>query len=273
MHIKLVALDFDGTLINDDLIITEETKNTIYECHKRGIEVFLNSGRVYSTIVRFARDLKIKLPIACCNGAYMRDEEKIYKQEMLTTDATIKAMEVIRKYGCYFHVFVKEKILAEKHMFWPELYDIWRDGIGKGYEDILRKDLSFQEIVDYTDDDVIKILVVEDDEEKMNSLKNELSEIGSYYLCSSARNILEILKPGISKGVILKEMADKLGIESDEIMAVGDSDNDLSMIEYAGLGVALKNAAKELKSIADLTMEFTNNEEGAAQAIKRFALE
>ena len=272
MHIKLVALDFDGTLINDDLIITEETKNTIYECHKRGIGVFLNSGRVYSTIIRFARDLKIKLPIACCNGAYMRDEEKIYKQEMLSTDATKQAMDVIEKYGSYFHVFVKEKILAEKHMFWPHLYDIWKDGIGEGYESILTKDLSFQEIIDYTDDDVIKLLVVEDDEEKMRSLKNELDKIGLYYLCSSAKNILEILKPGISKGIILKELADKMGIKSQEIMAVGDSDNDTSMIKYAGFGVALKNATSELKSIADFTMDLTNNEEGAAQAIKRFAL-
>ena len=134
--------------------------------------------------------------------------------------------------------------------------------------------LYYREIGEITDDYIIsKVMFVDDPghlEKVIAALPPELEN--KYALVRSAPYFFELLHPQASKGNALKIIAEKLGIKREEVMAIGDSGNDLSMIQYAGLGVAMENAMDILKKHADY-ITLSNNQAGVAHAIRKFVLE
>ena len=119
---------------------------------------------------------------------------------------------------------------------------------------------------------IIKMVVASDDGIGINELRNKIQNESNFSVVSSMfPNSFEVMPCGTSKGNGVKVLADKYNIPPEEIICVGDSENDISMIQYAGLGIAMGNATEEVKMAADYITD-TNENEGVAKAIERFIL-
>ena len=118
------------------------------------------------------------------------------------------------------------------------------------------------------EEEIVKVVVVNNDPEIIKKYQSEIKEIKDIYICRSARNCLDIGAAGVSKGDALRRYAEMLNINAEDTIAFGDSENDLSMINYAGLGIAMENGEEELKSAADM-VTLSNDECGVAHALKK----
>jgi Cof subfamily protein (haloacid dehalogenase superfamily) len=121
---------------------------------------------------------------------------------------------------------------------------------------------------------ILKVVIVSDMDEigELKKLRNEIINMMDVEVVSSAENNIEIMSKGISKGNAVKILGDIYGISKDEIICIGDSENDISMIEYAGLGIAMANATDDLKAAADYVTD-TNDNDGVAKAIEKIVFE
>lgn len=269
--IKLIASDFDGTLITDDQVITEKTKSAIFEARKRGAKFVIVTGRGYMTVASRAKEISNDMPIVCLNGAYVRDEKEIYYKKTLSKEMVIKTLEIVKKYGCRFHVYNENQVISLENKFWEKFYKIWKKELGDNYKSILVTEESYESIIENYGNDVLKFLLFDTDPERLREIKAEFDNEDVQTSSSNPYNI-EIFNKEASKGLALKSIAEKFNINREEIMALGDGDNDISMIEFAGIGVAMGNSFGDVQKRADY-VTLSNNEEGVAEAIKRFCLE
>jgi Cof subfamily protein (haloacid dehalogenase superfamily) len=128
-----------------------------------------------------------------------------------------------------------------------------------------------EEILQIKDINIYKFLFVDNDRDKLNNLRMELNKLEKIGTSSSWDNNIEAMGLNVSKGEALKELCNKLKISQDEVIAIGDSENDLSMLNFAGLGVAMGNADENIKEQADYITD-SNNEDGVAKVIEKFVL-
>ncbi|WP_373926321.1 Cof-type HAD-IIB family hydrolase [Bacillus sonorensis] len=240
--VKLVALDMDGTLLNDEQTISEENRKAIKEAEAKGVYVVLSTGRTLMTCREFAESLELSSFLITANGSEIWDSSfQLVKRQLLHPDH-VKMMWELRN--------------LHNTDFWAASVDkVWR---GEFPEDIHSYEwLKFG--FDIPDDDV-RSLVLE------ALKKNKELEVTN----SSPTNI-EVNAIGINKAAALAKVSERLGFTMENVMAVGDSLNDIAMIKEAGLGVAMGNGQDIVKETADWITD-TNNENGVAKAIRHWVL-
>lgn len=270
---RLVAVDLDGTLLNSEKRISEEDKRVIKQAIDKGVKVVVCSGRIYAGARIFARQLGIGEPLIACNGAIIRDmatEELLYSDSMENEDC-YRAMDICRKEGIYFHIYVGDTMYTERLDFSSLFY--WQKNQTLPEKD--RVDIrlveSTSEVLRNSRVAASKIVAVSDDPELLGQTREKVEKIETVEVMSSASNNFEIMNRGVSKGNALRFLSERLGIGKEEIVAIGDNENDYSMIQFAGLGIAMQNAEASVKEIADY-ITLSNNESGVAEAIRRFIL-
>lgn len=249
MKYKLFVTDMDGTLLNSNKEITRENKTAINRLIENGIDVVLASGRHPALLKEFPRKLGLKTPVIGCNGGVIKDlgTEKILYMSEMKMESVIEAIEIANKYNIDFWIYEKDNIF----------YNRETDRVNKHLENnkTASKDeivpmMKFNSISDLTEGSrkIIKVLFIlighEDAKEKLFC---ELTRIPDIEFCQSDSVLIDVMNKGISKGSAVKLYAEKKGIRSEEIIAIGDNDNDTSMIEYAGLGIAMGNAEEDIK--------------------------
>lgn len=265
MEYKLIAMDMDDTLLNSRIEISPKVKETIYEVRKKGILVTIATGRMFTSTLPYARQLEIDLPLITYNGAYIKNSltgEELLHQKVpfdLARDILITAYEN----NMHINVYINDKLYVEKKSREAdEYYSI----SGVPYQEV-------GNLVNFMQEAPTKLLITEYDEERLNNLKLKLEAKyqGKVYLTTSKPFFLEFINPLANKANALDFLAKRHGIKREEIMAIGDSYNDLEMIEYAGLGVVMGNAKPEIKAKADY-VTCGNDEDGVAEAIRKFCL-
>jgi 5-amino-6-(5-phospho-D-ribitylamino)uracil phosphatase len=241
-EIKLIALDMDGTLFNDDHRISDGNRKAIKEAQERGIYVVLSTGRSIMSCGEHAESLELTSYLVTVNGSEIWDE----KRELV--ERNVMKSEFIQ--------WMWELSQQHKTKFWAISTDkMWFDEMP---EDIHDRDwLKFG--FDIDDDDVRELILM------------ELRGKGEFELSNSTLKNIEVNPIGINKANGLKIVCSRLGINMENVMAVGDSLNDMAMIKEAGLGVAMGNAQEVLKEAANWVTA-TNNEDGVAKAIRKWVL-
>lgn len=257
-NIRLVALDLDGTLLDDHLNISQRTKETIINLFNRGINVALVSGRPYKA-VEFVRDrLEVDAPIVAYNGGMVITPGK---NEIFSTKIPLKeALKVIR-YGeekeLYVKVYIDDILYVkepdEKTIVFSKTRNINYKVVGK-LSDNIKEDVNM--IVMYYDEDINGVI-----DEKLN-------EVGATITTSGSKSI-DVIPKGISKEKGLRIIAENLNIERENILAMGNSLNDIEMLKYVGIGIAVKNSDISLLRKWDNICDFTNNEEGVYHIINQ----
>lgn len=261
--IKLVAIDMDGTLLNDQLEVGTRTKKKINELVQKGIYVILATGRTFKAAQHYAIDLELNVPIITYNGALIKNviTEGIIYSSKLDVDTAKKVIQLGEKEKIYTKVYVDDTLWVEEDNEEAKLFisqhRINYEVKGKLSENIDKE--PYMVVFKDTIDKISKIREV--------FAKEELPGISHTF---STPYSLEIMSEGVSKQTALQQLATKLGITREEILAIGNSLNDYDMLEWAGHGVAMKNSDKALLDIWNNISEYTNNEEGVAYILDKF---
>jgi len=267
---KLVAIDMDGTLLNSEGKISNRTRQAINEASNKGVYIVLATGRILKSALNYSSKLNLNKPIISSNGALIIDENKrvIYEKPMDLN--TVK--EIVRiglEEEIYYHFYDEENFYANVYI--EDIIKFYNnDDVDK--ENQIRVNI-FKDIDDLILDNinVYKFLFIDNDISRLNSLKYRLNGIKGVSISSSWSNNLEVMDQGVSKGNSLKFLCEKLNISAEEVIAIGDNENDISMIEFAGLGVAMENGVEKVKSAADLVTS-SNDEDGVAKVIEKYIL-
>ena len=268
MDYKIIALDIDGTLTNSKKEILPHTRYALIEAQKRGKKIILASGRHPVGIKHIAKDLMLDRYggyIMAFNGGKIID---------CSTDETIASKDFPREYLADIVGVLKETNLT------LNTYDDRRviaGGAMNDYSyverDILKTEMIFaDDFIAGTPDIINKILLAGEPDE----IDRYLKILGDRYdglldVYKSAPYFLEIMPFGVTKGSMLPLLLDKLGLKREQLAAFGDHYNDMTMIGYAGLGVAMGNAVEDVKKIADYVCE-SNDEDGIAKTFAKFIL-
>lgn len=260
---KLVVADLDGTLRANQQPFTSRLREAVRRAQERGVRVVIATGRMYRTAVPFARDLGLST-IICDHGATIRDvpSGEILFQKTMPLDwareVIARASDDLGVLACIAEEFYTPRLTPSIERF----VDIYRDylHIVPNLADALPGEP--QKIIFINDVAVTDSLFIE--------LKIHFGQV--LQVVQSHTTYVELTHRDTSKGNAAAWLANRWGIAREEVIALGDQDNDRSMIEWAGLGVAMGNAIERLKTIADFVAP-SAEEDGAAVVIEKFVLE
>jgi Cof subfamily protein (haloacid dehalogenase superfamily) len=262
MKFKLLALDVDGTLINDDHLVTEPTREAVREMHRAGATVVLCTGRGANSAAPVLAQLGLEGVMITHNGAVVLDYEKREVLYSLTIEfADIRpVLNYCREKGIHFDLNTP--------------YELYVDRIpddAKAMYEMFGIVPRFIPDVEKLEEQVVKCTLF-GSEEVLDQTEREWDSIGCPLQRSrSGLNFIDIMHPAATKGHALKQMCDDRGITAAEVMAIGNYYNDVEMLEWAGLGVAMLNSPEDVRQRAD-AVTGGNNEDGVAQAIRAYAL-
>ncbi|MEI5994196.1 Cof-type HAD-IIB family hydrolase [Candidatus Enterococcus mansonii] len=268
--IKLVAIDLDGTLLNSKKEISTRNKEALAQAKANGVTIVLCTGRPLAAIEIYLEALNLR-----DNGDYSITFNGGLVQKNDTGEIIEKALMPLE------HVHELYELAQALNV--P--LDILSDGLvmqlpaSKEYTSLysqLNNLLTFEsyELAQLTANQIYNKAVVAVDE---TYLDEQIKKIPApfydrYEVIKTRSNLLEFMPKGVTKAYGISLLARDLGIKQEEIMTIGDEENDLPMIEYAGLGVAMENAVAKVKELADVITD-TNDNDGVAQAVEKFVLE
>lgn len=274
MHYKLICIDMDGTLLNGDHIITENTKKILKKAHDFGAHIVISTGRIYSSAEYYSNLIGVNSAVISSNGSFIKEkniDEPIYKST-LSEDLCMKVVETcarnktgvsfysVDKLYCgsivmiFLHLFLKLKKIDNLEVDKEYVFSL------KRWKEVLKKGNS-----------MIKCEIMSKDHKKLSKIRSELNKIDGLEVVSSYKNNIEVSMKGVSKGSAVEIIAKHYNVKQEEIIAIGDNENDISMIKYAGLGIAMGNALDIVKENANCVTD-TNDNEGVAKAIQKFVL-
>lgn len=277
MTIKCLAFDLDGTLLMDDKTIDPRTKSSIQKAIQKGMHIIIASGRDKNGTAFVYEPLGLDKGnhyLALVNGQIIYDfQNKEYDlDDVLLPEDGLKIQQVCRQFdvegifccGYDFYSYIsetgrKKKAQREKEKGVPMDYGLKKGGPNRNFIDLPYEEIKLNQ-------DINKVVLVHDEkffEKNIDALRQTLSD---YDVLMVGKDWMEIMPKGVSKASALKKIAKKAGFTMDEIMAFGDAQNDIQMIEEVGIGVAMGNAMEELKQVADYVTD-TNMNNGVGKAI------
>ncbi|MDF2673116.1 MAG: family phosphatase [Clostridiales bacterium] len=275
MKYKMIAMDMDGTLLTTDKQVSQRSKEVLKKATDAGIKLVVCTGRIFTSAWIFADLIGTEAPIIASNGAYIRekDRDEVVYMKALLKEQINKVVKIVKKHGFYPHLFSSDTIFTEKVIFTAKLYDKQNQSLPKDKQVKIVITDDLEKVIEENHEIILKVVIVSemDEIESLSKLRNEISKELDVSIMASAANNIEIMSKGISKGNAVKILGDIYGISSEETICIGDNENDISMIEYAGLGVAMANASDVLKTVANYVTD-TNDNDGVAKAIEKFAL-
>jgi Cof subfamily protein (haloacid dehalogenase superfamily) len=262
---KLITIDVDDTLLNDDRIVPEGTKAALDLAIEQGVIVTLATGRMFASAHKIAKQLEMNVPLITYQGSLIKNllDETILYERSVPQDVAHKLYEYAEQHGLHLQVYVNDILYCKEDNQKIRDYSAMSNVSYTIYDDfggLMRKPLTKMLIFDKPQ--VLDQLAVE--------LKSMFGD--KAYITKSKPYFLEIMHKEGTKGHAVKFLAEHFGVSLSEVIAIGDSWNDHEMIEVAGLGVAMGNAVDSLKSIADY-VTFSNNEDGVKHVIEKFILQ
>lgn len=262
---RLVAIDVDGTLIVREGEISGTNRSAIRSTIKRGVGVTLATGRTFITTEPYSRALKISLPLICYHGALIRTSNKIFYSRRIPT---VHIRPLIR-FG--FANRVQMAVFSHEQVYFHKPIDRW----GKEYINKIEpvREINLVDFRRYQFAEQPHKVMFIASKQKMRRLEQQAHRKFGHalYVTRSRDNLLEFLHPHVSKGRALRWLAHHLGFRMPQVMAIGDAQNDVSMLWMAGLGVAVKNAPISVRRKVDWVTETAAND-GVAMALHQFIL-
>ena len=259
--IKLIIADLDGTLFHDNQI-SKETKNTIKRLRTDGYYFTIATGRHFTAALPIINELEIDGPVICSNGAYVGIPNKniILKEVLIDTHLVMQVMEEISKTKSKFLLYTTQRIVSTNES---------REALYNKIGPFPSHTVSLNEIPLYINEGIVKILIIEPRKDEYESLYNVFTKQDEFSVVSSNNGFIDIGCKQSSKGIGLLSICEYLHINTEEVLAVGDQENDLSMLETAKIGIAMGNATLQLKQSADFVTK-TIYDDGFTHAINHF---
>ncbi len=273
LQVRLIAIDMDGTLLNEDCQIPEENIWAMRDAAEAGIRLAIISGRIPEDISFFMSDAGFEdCFVVGLNGGYCLDRphgEAIFTQYMDDSDVE-KCIDILEEERVTYSAFGRSHVAISRPFLTGEELDHWGTHLKRkgnllytyGMDGIMQQRAIGTNKIVYID---------REDPKRLLRIREKVEKISGVEVTSSWINNIEIMPRGVHKGAALAMLSQRLHIELAQVMAIGDNDNDIPMLTLAGYGVAMGNALEGAKAAAEF--ETCDNENaGVAKAIRRFAL-
>lgn len=265
MDYKMVVLDLDGTLLNDEKLISDKNEYILRELHKRGIHIVIATGRNYYMAKNLVEKIKFAEPVILANnGAIIRryTNDEFIESNYLDFSLFENIYELGLKYNLNPIIHVDEYSEGYDLIYECENYEeVYLGYIKRNYKRARYKKFKADKI-----NNILSVCYF-NEFHKLNDFKNEIKKIPGEFNIILNQNIsswslLELLNMEGCKWCALKKHIDSLNIKEGQVISIGDDNNDIELIKNSGLGIAMKNATDKLKSAANYISKYNNNDSG-----------
>ena len=272
-RIGLIALDMDGTLLDERQRIPRANIEALKAAEDRNVHMAICSGRNPRDISFYASDAGLSkcavlgINGSCCLEAPHREP---YAVRYLAADVAARAVETLLRHRITFACFQQDRVLVVPLDSRVQKRE-WGTYVARGKADAY--EFGEATLARRLGEGICKIACVDaEDSHRLSAVRAELTADEGLQVTASWSTILELMPQGVGKGTALRELAERLHVPRESVMALGDYDNDLDMIEYAGFGVAMGNATERVRQAAQ-AQTLSNLACGVAAAIRKYVLE
>jgi Cof subfamily protein (haloacid dehalogenase superfamily) len=241
---RLAAIDLDGTLLNREHRISPRNARAVQALATRGVVCVIASGRMHEATTRFYHELQLDAPIISYNGAMVKHPRtgEVWHHARVPADAAAEVVQFCAEQGFHLNYYLDDHLYVAQRGVWAEFY--------------VRQTGSPMEVIEdlrpLRGSAPTKMILIDTPETTDRLLEHFRRRFGSaLYITKTNPEYLEFMNPATDKGVALALLAERLGIAREETIAIGDGNNDLPMIRWAGLGVAMQNASEAIRAQAD----------------------
>lgn len=288
---KLITIDLDGTLLNKYGEVTEYTKNVIKKTTDKGVLVVLASGRISESVLTIAKEIGANKYYISGNGSVLYDMQKdeIIYENYLNKEKVLEIIELCDKNSIYYNIYTENAVLAKSLNYNVAFYNYENTKKSSDKKtDINIVDDMYNYIKNSNINKFLKITICDESKIVFSSIikkiKNiedidvlEVSHMSQKKIKTGTKEVevgyfyTEVSSKNVDKWYAIEKVMEIENIKKEEVMALGDNNNDIIMIKNAGLGVAMGHSNNEVKKVADYITE-NNNEDGVAKAIEKYVL-
>lgn len=268
--LKLVAIDLDGTMLNQYGIVTQKTKNSIKKAQENGIEIMIASGRPIDSVKTISKEIGSENYFISGNGSIIYDikKDKIIYENVLKKQKALEIIKICEENSIFYNVYTEKEIIA-KNLQYNVLY-YHKENLTKAEEEKTHINIveNIYDYIEKTEAKVLKVMICDKHQTIFNAIMRKLKEIDDIEVLEVSHMSRKIIRQGteeipieyfyteisaknVDKWTALEFLKEKLQISSEEIVAIGDNVNDKKMIEKSGYGIAMGQSAPQIKEIAD----------------------
>lgn len=268
---KVIVTDLDGTLLTTDKTISKANVEALTQARNSGCRVILCSGRSPKSMQRFVDVLNFRNPgdlyLGNHGGSVVdASTDQVIEEICIDSDRVRWFVEMGRKYQekLNVHLYKGDYFYIERRVLSTDMYEKLT---------AMKAGILVPDLMEYVDKNILKALFISDQPGLVLNMKEELEEQNmpkGMKLVASSPYLLEYADDAINKGTAISRLMEKSGISMDDVICVGDSFNDISMIKAAGLGIAVKNAEEDVKNAADYVANSTNDESVFVEIVNKF---
>lgn len=261
--IKMVATDIDGTILRGDFGFSPAVKSCVKDLCEHGVKVVLVTGRMHCAALKLANELGLNTPIVSYQGGMIKENSldgKVYYNKYLEPEYARKIINWARENGIHINLYMDDVLYVEKD---DEIIRRYTEARYISYKVSLFNDLKFEKIN--------KILLIDyANPEKVNQWVKYLNkEYPQLYVVTSTPYFCEISHPDAKKSTAVEYLCKLWDIKQEEVLTIGDQNNDIELLKAGGIKVAMGNATEELKACADYITDTVTND-GFVKAVEKF---
>ena len=258
--IKLVATDIDGTIFIPEKEFTLGVKECIKRLSKAGIKVVLVTGRMNAAATKIAKDLELDTPVVSYQGGLVTENGKKLYERYLTEEQTERILNWAKEENIHINLYNDDILYSES-----DCYEVQR------YCNNLHTERTIKSFDEIKKDKINKLLAIDySNPERITKYEKDLQDIfPDLYIVKSTPYFLEFSNPEASKKCAVEFLQNYWGLKKEEILTIGDQNNDIALLQAGGLKIAMGNATDELKEIADYITDSVY-EDGFVSAMKRY---
>lgn len=272
MTYRVIALDLDGTLLTPQKTILPESLIALERARESGVKVVIVTGRHHVAIHPFYQALALDTPAICCNGTYLYDyhAKKVLSADPLLPQQAGQLIDLLNEHDVHGLMYVDNAMLYERPTGHVVRTENWARSLPEEQRPVFRQVNSLREAANEVDA-IWKFALTDEDIPKLNTFTKAVEEQLGLACEWSWHDQVDVAQSGNIKGKRLAQWVESQGLSMNQVIAFGDNYNDLSMLESAGLGVAMGNADEAIRARADLVIG-TNLEAGIAETIYKHLL-
>jgi len=290
---KLIAIDLDGTLLNSNGLVSNETKGILQQIINKNIKIVLASGRMIGSIKTIAEEIGNQKYLIAGNGSIVYDIEnkEILYKNFLSKEKVLDVIKICEENSIYYNIYTQTEVLTTALKYNVLYYN--KENANREEKDRTKiniVDNMYEYIRNSEKQDFLKITICDEDRTIFNSIIRRLKQIKGIDVLDiehmSRKNIIqgtetvelsysytEVSAQNVDKWEAIKYILDREQISREEIIAIGDNINDKKMIENAGLGIAMKGSTPIVTDIANIVTDENNNSDGVAKVLKKYLID
>lgn len=270
MKYKLMCIDVDGTLVDSNKELPLENKKAIQEACHAEIKIAIASGRAPGSVQEILDDLGIKGYGICLNGSFINDENIEISRSVFSDEQVDIIRKIVEKYDVRSFFAAPTLSVTNKEPSGNWLKAIQKS-VAKQKQLIICNNNNLKEGLDKYRGSLLKVSIMEEDDDTYLKVRKELEDTFIFDVAKSDTHYIDVNIKGINKSKGVKDLAKYLNIDLDDVICIGDNENDIEMIKVAGIGVAMANSCEKLLDICDVVTS-SNDECGVAKVIYDYVL-